>query len=191
MRITGARIEKSLTLMSIQEHIRSCLDHGRLHVHRPTDAGIAHVRIILLTPELREEIDAAVLDEHAGNRTGAFLADLDRFISGDLITIGDRRHKHAFLKRLDPQGDQVWELRSVDPRPSVRAFGTFADSDTLVLTHMRLRTDLGGYKSRPFRDEIRRTRQIWQGIFAPYRPVASDKVTDYVTENVLDWRDTR
>ena len=177
--------------MSIQEHIKTCLDHGRLHVHIPLDPGAAHLGIILLMPELREEIDAQLLDAHAGNRTGAFLADLDRFISGDRITIGDRRHKHAFLKRLDPQGDQVWELRSIDPKPSVRAFGTFADADILVLTHMRLRTDLGGYKSRPFRDEIRRTRQIWHGIFDPYRPVASEKVTDYVTENVVDWRNTR
>jgi len=177
--------------MSIQEHIRTCLDHGRLHVHRPLDPGAAHLRIVLLTPELREEIDAKLLDEHAGNRTGAFLADLDRFIGGDPITIGDRRHKHAFLKRLDPQGDQVWELRSIDPKPSVRAFGTFAHTDILVLTHMRLRTELGGYKSRAFGNEIRRTRRTWQGIFAPYRPVASEKVTDYVTENVLDWRDTR
>lgn len=177
--------------MSIGAHIRSCLDHGRLFQYLPTIPVEAHLRIILLTPEMREEIDEELLDREAEHRTGAFLADLDHFIGGGEITIGDRRDKHASLKRLEPEGEQVWELRSVDPKPSVRAFGTFADTDILVLTHMRLRTELGGFNSRAFRQEIRRTRQIWHGIFAPYRPLASEKVTDYVKENVMDLRNTR
>ena len=177
--------------MSIQEHIRTCLDHGRLHVHRPLDPGAAHLRIVLLTPELREEIDAKLLDEHAGNRTVPSLADLDRFIGGDPITIGDRRHKHAFLKRLDPQGDQVWELRSIDPKPSVRAL-----RDVCSYRHSRpdpyaSANRTGRLQARAFKEEIRRTRQIWQGIFAPYSPLASDKVTEYVKDNVVDLRDTR
>lgn len=177
--------------MSIVGHIRTCLDHGRLFQYQPVIPVEAHVRIILLTPEMQEELDDALLDREAEHRTGAFLADLDHFIAGGEIIIGDRRDKHAFLKRLEPEGEQVWELRSVDPKPSVRAFGTFADTDILVLTHMRLRTELGGFNSRAFRDEIRRTRQIWHGIFAPYRPLNSERMTDYVKENVVDLRNTR
>jgi len=182
---------KGLTLISIVGHIRTCLDHGRLYQYEPAIPVEAHLRIILLTPEMREEIDAELLDREAEHRTGAFLADLDHFIAGGEITIGDRRDKHAFLKRLEPEGEQVWELRSVDPEPSVRAFGTFADTDILVLTPMRLRTELGGFNSRAFKDEIRRTRQIWHGIFAPYSPLTSEKVTDYVNENVNDLRNTQ
>lgn len=182
---------KGLTLMSIVGHIRTCLDHGRLVQHLPAIPVEAHLRIVLLTPEIQEELDDKLLDRDAEHRTGAFLADLDHFIAGGEITIGDRRDKHAFLKRLEPEGEQVWELRSVDPKPSVRAFGTFADTDILVLTHMRLRTELGGFNSRAFRQEIRRTRQIWHGIFHPYRPLASEKGTDYVKDNVLDLRNTR
>lgn len=87
---------------------------------QPSLQGLAELRVIYMT--------ASVYDEVFGNadeagRMAQLHADLDRFIEGGRITVGSRRAKHAFMKRLEPARDEVWEIRSIDPKPSIRCSG--------------------------------------------------------------------
>lgn len=95
-------------------------------------------RAFLMCRPLTQEIEAArqSTDERAFKRWAQLEADIGYLIEGGYIT-EDR------LKQLEPFRYEHWELRSLQPRPSLRVFGRFAMPDVFVGTHVRERPRLG------------------------------------------------
>jgi hypothetical protein len=155
---------------------------------RPLLPGAAQLRVIYATKELSEQIESGLGDgEHLLSvRIGYLHNDLDRFICGELITVGYGREKTCFMKALDPRGDEVWELRSRDPRPSYRIFGSFAACDLFIATHMVEREHLGGWGSLSWSHEIRRCKALRRQLFGPYPPHSGGDIHDYISDNVVE-----
>ena len=68
------------------------------------------------------------------------------------------------MKWLDPQKQEVWELKSVRPKPSIRVFGRFAQPNVFVATHWAFRTDLKGKWSQEYWEEIAKCEARWKGL---------------------------
>lgn len=82
-----------------------------------------------------------------GQRYARLRADLDTFTQGAFISIAPhpyRKLKSAYIARVDPPKDEVWDIRSRDPKPAIRAFGCFAKRDTFVILDHYFRAELDG-----------------------------------------------
>lgn len=155
---------------------------------QPTLPSIPHRRIILVSRPLQEALEAELTDQAAAYRTGLLLNTLDTFIGGGLITVGGR-NDDAYMKLLEPEDEQVWEIRSVDPRPSVRVFGRFAEPDVFVATNKGLRTELGAFGSAEFRRAMTDCTREWGKCFHTWPAHSGEQINDFITENVVDIRD--
>lgn len=122
-------------------------------------------------------------------RAGELLATFDTFLGGRLITIGGRNDKDAYMKFLEPEQEEVWEIRSIDPKPSIRVFGRFAAKNVFVATNMGFRSDLGGFGSIEFRAAMTHCKRAWSRCFHTWPPHKGKSAHDYISENVIDLRD--
>lgn len=173
--------------MSIQDEIEARMDEGRLVRIDPLLPDV-HPRVLFARRELHDEImeGAASADGSRAYRVGQLRSDFDLFSAGDMVTVGYGKEATCFLKCLDPRQDEVWELRSRDPKPSVRVFGRFAMTNVLIATHMAWREDLKGWRSIEWAQEIRNCKTYWRQMFNTYPPHSGASINDYISTNVIE-----
>jgi hypothetical protein len=87
------------------------------------------------------------------------------------------------MKWLEPKKHEIWELKSVRPRPSLRVFGRFAQANVFVGTHIAERKSLKGKWSLEFELEKLRAEEIWNRIFNTKTPFSASHYEGYITEN--------
>src|SRR5712692_9566878 len=70
--------------------------------------------------------------------------ELDYFMDGRRIDLRPllSLNEYAHMAVLDPPADEVWEFRSVDPKPAMRVFGSFAARDKFIALTWAWRKDL-------------------------------------------------
>lgn len=146
---------------------------------RPFFEGARERRELYATPWVHEEVF-----ETQKARMAQLHADLDRFIGGGSIAVGGRAAKDAFMKLLEPSRDGVWEIRSIDPKPSFRVFGLFAERDCFVATSVQERKLLGAFDSLQWRRARRHALAQWRGLFATWPPHRGEHLDDYLTNAV-------
>lgn len=157
----------------------------------PRMPNAPHPRVLYAAPTLHEAMEGPWSDEAVEYRMGKLRADLDHFSTGRLITVSSGSEKHAYMKLLDDADEEVWEIRSRDPKPSLRVFGRFADTDVFVATHFHDRVSLGEPGSRAWRDEFVRCKAEWRKLFPTYEPKRGLSINDYISENVVPLRSLR
>jgi len=148
--------------------------------------GATHSRLIYAAPQLQMELKEAWSEAGVQDRIGRLMADFDHFSTGGLITVSTGSERHAYMKQLDKLSEEVWEIRSRDPKPSLRIFGRFTEADVFIGTHMCTRPYLGYPGSKEWRDEFERCKSEWRKLFQGYEPLSGEKINDYISENVVD-----
>jgi hypothetical protein len=98
----------------------------------PMIAGARHLRVVYATAGLFLELTELRNDRSEAIRMGRLRSDLDHFSVGGMIVVSSGKQKTCYMKQLDPLADEVWEIRSRDPKPSMRIFGRFAATDVLL-----------------------------------------------------------
>jgi len=125
-------------------------------------------------------------DQATEVRMNKLHANLDVFSEGRKVVVARGRESTCLFKQLDPIGHEVWEIRSVDPRPSLRLFGAFAITDVFVALHIYRRDELGGPESRQWRDAIVRFKAEWRRLFLSYPRHSGETLDAYFSENAID-----
>lgn len=143
---------------TIWAEIRAKEGDGRLVMVRPLSPRERIVRPMFATPAVSKMLTEEYDESIDVQRAASLQADLEVFVTGQPIDPG-------YLKPLKPIGKNVWEIRSVRPRPSIRVFGRFADRDVFVATNYFLRKPLGAFKSLEWKDAIHVARQEWARLF--------------------------
>jgi hypothetical protein len=123
--------------MSIRDEINMHLGAGRLlqlHLFVPE---LPERRTIYLTPNLMALLHGPWAEERWERRWYRARQQLDDFIDGlprDRIFVrsAPRKKSSAFMSRLDPDSDEIWEIRVRDPKPGIRIFGSFLSQDVFV-----------------------------------------------------------
>lgn len=175
--------------MSINQLIQDCLKDGGLFQVFPRLPSSPVNRVIYANSNVNELVVGPWSDKAHEIRCGRLWADFDRFIEGRLISVAlNNPYKHpksTYLSRLDPVSDEVWEIRSRDPKPSLRVFGMFAKLDCLILFDWGERKAMGGPGSRQFRDAMNRCKAEWRNRFPAHNPHSGRTVNDYVSGPTL------
>ena len=161
--------------MLIRDEIQANLNTGRLVPVKSHASWSAEPRAFLLERELAKQIADGQNDKDMRDRWAKLEADMAHFVEGGYVNWG-------LMKWLDPKEQEVWELKSVRPRPSMRVFGRFAEPNVFIGTNLALRPNLKGKWSLQYWDEIFKAERVWSGLFAR-SPFSGENYTDYITEN--------
>lgn len=144
-------------------------------------------RPVMRTMFISEEIDRLLFAQHPDlamrARVGELRRDLDRFIEGSVISVPDWPYKArmAYMSRLYRPSDEVWEIRSRDPQPSLRLFGRFAEPDVFIALTWSPRKRLGGPQSLEWKDAMRHCKVVWRQLFPSYNPHSGMRICDYIS----------
>jgi len=86
------------------------------------------------------------------------------------------------MSRLDPEADEIWEIRCRDPKPGLRIFGSFVAKDEFVVLMTLPHECLGG--DDDWLAAIARYKGEWNRYFtvAPYSGVYPN---DYISDAVI------
>lgn len=175
--------------MSIREFLKLAVQSNWLVNLEPSLPSLTQKRVIFASRSLYDELVRELGDPSTAVRTAELMATFDTFLNGDLITVGGRRSKHAYMKQLEPFEAEVWEIRSVDPKPSIRVFGRFLTTDVFIATNKGRRSELGEFNSKNFRLAISYCGIEWRRCLPQALPHKGDSINDYISEHVFDLRD--
>lgn len=183
--------------MSIRDEINARMGEGppRLFRLERSLKSDPESRSMFLSQELKELLDGPWDNQELRYRAGRLRADLEEFVKGSEIAVCMEPFvaKTAFMGRLKPVEDSVWDIRSRDPSPALRVVGLFAETDTFVALRWAPRSKrakwtnklpLGPKDSREWRDIILQCKTDWTNLFRPYPPVQGDAVHAYISDSV-------
>lgn len=173
--------------MSIQDVLEANVAGGRLVDVRPIVGG-SRVRFIFAVPEVFAQLEPSTAEKDFQSSTGHMRRWMDSFSKGRKLKVGPRQSRTCDMKRLDPPGDEVWEIRKQD-QPSVRLFGRFVAKDEFVVTNLELVATLfsmqwliRGFSTWPiWNREIRNCKAAWRRLFSTYPPHTGSKLSDYLS----------
>jgi hypothetical protein len=134
--------------MSIDEEIMLAIERGELVSALPSYPGLPEPRAFLMCRPLFEAIEAGRNSEEL-DRWAALESQISTFVEGGYVN-------WDFMRWLQPQDAEHWELRNTRPRPSLRVFGRFAKPNVFVGTHVTERKPLGGRNSHQWVAEVLR-----------------------------------
>jgi hypothetical protein len=167
--------------MSIRDEINAHLASTRLVHLQHAIPGIRSVRTILVNQDV---FRAVALQNWRGReryRLGQLRADLDRFIGGERIAVmlfPRTRGATTYLKRLDPVRDEVWEIRSCDPKPGVRVLGRFSEPDFFIGLAWDFHENLRGASWEPLRQSC---LSQWNALFPHHAAYNGKTAHEYVS----------
>ncbi|HVN29243.1 MAG TPA: hypothetical protein VMT64_12180 [Candidatus Binataceae bacterium] len=82
---------------------------------------------------------------------------------------------------LEPTSNEVWEIRSVDPKPSIRLFGSFVQKNHFVILTWAWRKELGGRYAKEWRAAIQEFKEEWETYFGRTRPISGSYPDAYLS----------
>lgn len=127
----------------------------------------------LAIPKYRREIyisksvEALLIDSWTSKkqefRWGFVLSDLIVFVRDAWISIASdsRRAKDAYMARLLPDANEVWDIRCRDPQPGIRLLGRFAKKNVFVALTWEDRLPLRDFESAEWKAAINRCVEEW------------------------------
>jgi hypothetical protein len=135
---------------------------------------------MFVTAEILHDVTPPFAENRDGLRLAEFREYLDAFTEGAELSVAEKpdvKPSDAMLARVHPVADQFWDIRSISPRPGIRAFGGFTDKDEFVAITWEYRENLdGGWDF-----EINRCRFIWRSLFGNINPLAGNTLDDYLS----------
>jgi hypothetical protein len=178
-------LPEALTYMSIDDRINQLCTSGKLIRVLQSWAGFPEARRFYASQSVSDLIlgTSAGKDQGFKNRAYELRAEIDHFIDGKLITArpdGEMKRR-GWLARLEPTSDEIWEIRSLSPKPSIRILGSIAKKNVFVGLTWARRKDLGGKESDEWMEAIDIFKAEWLSCFGTLRPMSGDYPHDYLT----------
>lgn len=173
--------------MSIKDLIN---DHTRgqerqLSWHKPAIQDRTK-RHMLISVNLQNALSGPWNSAANERRFGQLRGDLDAFVEGRLISVANHpydKDKTAYIARVDPTSAEVWDIRSIDPSPSIRVLGCFVETDLFVALVWAYRNCLDGPGGPLWKAFIQRAQHEWRRLFLTYIPHSGSAISDYISEN--------
>lgn len=168
--------------MSIDDVIAMQVGHGAL-AELPPLLGPT-VRRLYVRGELCDQLQPPFSGRWSSSRLAALRASLDHFSSGGLISISLEpyaKSKDTFLAPLDPRSDEVWDIRSIAPRPGIRALGCFAGFNAFVIIEAYARTELDGPGGPLWDAALKHCKSNWRKLALVYPAHRGDHPSEYIS----------
>jgi hypothetical protein len=162
---------------------------GELLQWTPQLPGDPCERTLFISAEINDEFDEDTwTDGSLAQRYAQLVTDFDRYVSGDTIPVGlepYRKGNDAFLARISPAEYGIWAIRSVAPKPAIRVFGAFCETDVFVALLTRRRNELGGPESRAWAAAREATIARWEYLFPGEHRLLGENAHDFISEKAF------
>jgi len=147
------------------------------------------VRTLFVSAQLNDQFDESYwTDESFARRYAQLSADFDRFVTGDMVSVGwhpYEKGESAFLARIDPVEYGIWSIRSVAPKPAIRVFGAFYKQDVFVAISAKFRTELDGPNGRRWANAREDAIAIWDDLLPAQQRLNEGGIDDFITEKKI------
>lgn len=172
--------------MSIRDEIERRVRDGALVAFEP-NPPISWIRPVFLVPWINQQVTGPWKDRSDEAREMPEVrADLEHFVGGGNVPAAfGKRPSSVMLRRLSApkrRAAGVWEIRTQTPRPGQRLFGFFAAPDVFVGVELLARDGID------FNAVAQESWAKWHQLFPGDKPVISENIHDYITENVVRLR---
>ena len=167
--------------MSMPDEIRNRIKahHGeRLFYLPPRYPGDPTIRTVFVSQEVKDAVVPPWPKNWEGLRCSEFRGTLDAFTRGDTISVAERPYdkpSDAFLARVDPVGDEIWDIRSISPNPGIRCLGGFGGKDLFIALTWDYR------ESFDWDYEIEHCKSNWDALFNPLPRFQKASLDEYLT----------
>ncbi len=108
---------------------------------------------------------------------------LTGFVEGDYITVAEdpfNKDAAAIMARVAPPEDEIWDFRCLDPKPGIRALGSFADQDTFVALTWDYRENFDNY----WPEKVAECKAEWEHLFCNLPPFSGATLDAYISYNI-------
>ena len=185
-----------LIYMSIRAQIEKLIVAGELFELNPLNHKDNRRRTVFMSGEINSLVSGPWANAEMAGRCYRLRAELEDFITAEQITVcwepfgADKEQ----IGRLDPPEWDVWDLRSRDPSPGLRAFFRFACKDVGVFFTCSPRSlkvswldrlPLLHRESREWRKAIADCLAEWKALFPNHQSVNGSQISDYITGGVI------
>jgi hypothetical protein len=170
--------------MSISDDIGSrirALAGTQLHHLPPLLESEPQVRQMIVSTEVLSAVTPPWPENFDGERLAAFRATLDAFTAGYVRAVAEDpfgKPPYADIARVHPVGDEIWDIRAIDPRARVRCLGAFGGRDRFVALTWDYRENLVG----AWREEIDRCKAEWSRLFGKLPRFKGAMLDDYLSD---------
>lgn len=174
--------------MSIHVEIINRCAEGRLSILLPILRNSPVRRKIYLSPEIWSLLEGPWADNSQERLANRLRADLEVFIEGRTIAVRQKpsgKNDTAYMVRLYPSYQEVWEIRSRDPKPGIRVFGCFAATDLFIALTWADRIQLGDWNSPEWNAAINLCKSEWRKLFYPYSPISGSDFNVYISTGLI------
>lgn len=173
--------------MSIESEIAKAMAAGKLFNIEPVVAGDPVIRTMVVSTKISKLLEGPWESETWERRGNRLRADLEAFVKGDIITVSltPYEHRNAYMGRLDRPDDEVWDIRSRDPKPGLRLFGRFALQDVFIALNWVSRRELRDVATLKWDFAILECQERWKELFPANEPIHGDNIHDYISTNVV------
>jgi hypothetical protein len=168
--------------MSIQDSIEQHVKNGRLHKLPSLVTGDDTARILYVSDEIFADVDSQLAVNADDTRLFEFRQTLDAWLEHGEFSVAenpDLKPSDAMLARLRPVNAEMWDIRSIVPRPGIRALGAFIGQDTFVALTWDYRENLD--EAGAFDAEVKRAVEAWQNLFGQEKPFKGASLDEYLT----------
>lgn len=173
--------------MSIEPEIAKAVAAGKLFNIEPVIPGDPAVRTMVVSADINQLLEGPWESETLERRGNRLRANLEAFVKGDIIPVSltPYEHRNAYMGRLYRPNDEVWDIRSRDPKPGLRLFGRFALPDVFIALNWVSRRELGDVAALKWDFAILECQERWKELFPTNEPIHGDKIHDYISTNVV------
>lgn len=167
--------------MSITDEVRARIKahHGEhLFYLPPRYPADPTIRTVIVSREVRDAVVPPWPQDWHGLRRAEFRGTLDAFTRGDWISVAERPYdkpSDTFLARVDPVGDEIWDIRSISPDPGIRCLGGFGAKDLFVALTWDYREGFDWHC------EIKYCKSEWNALFNPLPRLQKGSLDEYLT----------
>jgi hypothetical protein len=169
--------------MSLVDEVNKLCGAGHLYQVPQSGFQLPQRRTIYGSGLIRTLLSGIGADQDQRLRVLELQADFDYFIDGHKVNLRSLRsvEESAFMALLEPPSYEVWEIRSIDPAPSIRVFGSFVQLNTFVALTWAWRNELGAKYSSEWRAAIQEFKEEWELYFGTIRPISGRYPDAYLT----------
>lgn len=168
-------------MLTIADANDVCTRTGQLH--RAVFPGLPARRILYISEQVRLLISgqAVGMDKKKLARWFVARAVLEAFVDGNWMSVKSKPKSRAELAILCPYADEIWEIRDVKPRPSLRILGSFAQKDFFIALAPYERSELGAKGSTQWARALQDYKTQWSWLFNGHRPISGSFPNDYLS----------
>ncbi len=168
--------------VEMKQRIRGLVHQRKLFYLPLLVPGDETVRSMFVSQEVNSDVYPPWPDNWDGLRLAAFRETLDAFTRYERIGIADRplgKSAAAYMARVEPVVDEIFDIRSIDPRPGIRALGAFAGKDAFIALTWDYRENLtDSYAWDAF---IEHCKSMWDDLFGSIKQFKGSTLDDYLS----------